>query len=145
MSLFRLLFIDLNEQRKTNWQIAVQGIHLYWTDSISVDFSNRKWNNRMTSKIQFSLNISAQSRQGHKVKPALPMNLLENDTKKTIAINKIASASTKSCSNKSRPMRLESRKCFLPINPTIEKAPSPISFDIQSKLGKERKLSKKEK
>jgi hypothetical protein len=90
----------------------------------------------MPSAVSFTLEISLQSSNGNHIRPILPDIFADNDTKRTITINKISSSiSKRSLIHK----RLESKKCFLPLTPTIVNVPAPINIDIQSKLG--RKMS----
>ncbi|CAF3532760.1 unnamed protein product, partial [Rotaria sp. Silwood2] len=88
----------------------------------------------MQSSISFTLNINIQSSNAHNIRPILPNILADNDTQRTITINKISSSvSNKFVSNK-RQQRLASKQCFLPLQPTIIKTPSLSTIDIQSKL-----------
>jgi hypothetical protein len=86
----------------------------------------------MPSAISFTLDINLQSSNGINIRPILPNIFPDNDIQRTITINKISSSiSKKSLNNK----RLNTKQCFLPLTPTIIKTPSPITIDIQSKLG----------
>lgn len=89
----------------------------------------------MQSSISYSLNINTQSSNAHNIRPVLPNTFAENDVKRTITINKIASATSKKNFNHKRAQRLASKLCFLPLTPTIVKTPSIPAIDIQSKLG----------
>jgi hypothetical protein len=87
----------------------------------------------MPSAISFTLDINLQSSNAHHIRPILPNIFAENDIQRTITINKISSSiSKKSTTYK----RLETKKCFLPLTPTMVNLPSPITIDIQSKLGR---------
>lgn len=87
----------------------------------------------MPSAISFTLDINLQSSNAHHIRPILPNIFAENDIQRTITINKISSStSKKSITCK----RLETKKCFLPLTPTMVNLPSPITIDIQSKLGR---------
>jgi hypothetical protein len=87
----------------------------------------------MPSMISFTLEINLQSSNANHIRPILPNIFAENDIQRTITMNKISSSiSKKSITHK----RLESKKCFLPLTPTIVNIPSPINIDIQSKLGR---------
>jgi hypothetical protein len=86
----------------------------------------------MPPAISFTLDINLQSSNGINIRPILPNIFSDNDIQRTITINKISSSiSKKSLNNK----RLNTKQCFLPLTPTIIKTPSPITIDIQSKLG----------
>jgi hypothetical protein len=91
----------------------------------------------MPSAISFTLNINIQSSNAHHIRPILPNIVADNDTQRTITINKISSSIPKKCLANKRHKRLETKQCFLPLTPTIVKTPSPITIDIQSKLGME--------
>jgi len=84
----------------------------------------------MPSAISFTLNINPQSSNAHHIRPILPNIFADNDTQRTITNNKISSTVPKK-----RHQRLETKLCFLPLTPTIVKTSSPITMDIQSKLG----------
>jgi len=87
---------------------------------------------KMSSAISFTFDINLQSSNGINIRPILPNIFPDNDIHRTITINKISSSiSKKSSKNK----RLDTKRCFLPLTPTIVKIPSPITIDIQSKLG----------
>ncbi len=86
----------------------------------------------MPSAISFTLNINIQSSNAHHIRPILPNIFADNDIKRTITNNKISSSVSKKGHH-----RLETKQGFLPLTPTIVKTPSPITIDIQSKLGKE--------
>jgi len=83
----------------------------------------------MPSAISFTLDINLQSSNAHHIRPILPNIFPDNDIQRTITINKISSSISK---NK----RLETKQCFLPLTPTIIQTPTPITIDIQSKLGR---------
>jgi hypothetical protein len=89
----------------------------------------------MPSAISFTLEINLQSSHAHNIRPILPNIFAENDIQRTITINKISSAGPKKSSNNKR---LETKQCFLPLTPTIVQTPSPITIDIQSKLGRKK-------
>ena len=82
----------------------------------------------MSATIEFSLNIPVQSSQAHQIRPTLPALFADTDVQRTIAMNKISAALPKK-------FRLEAKKEFLPLTPTLVAAPSPINIDIQAKLG----------
>jgi hypothetical protein len=90
----------------------------------------------MPSAISFTLNINIQSSNAHQIRPILPNIVSDNNNiQRTITINKISSsASRKYLLNKGYQL-LETKQCFLPLTPTIVNTPSPITIDIQSKLG----------
>ena len=83
----------------------------------------------MPSTISFSLDINLQSSNAHQLRPILPNIFAENDIQRTITMNKISSAISKK--------RLEAKKRFLPLTPTLVHEPAPMPIDIQPKLGKE--------
>jgi hypothetical protein len=89
----------------------------------------------MTSTIAYTLNIQTQSSHAHRIRPALPAVFIDNDTQRTIAINKIASNLTKKCHATKQHLHLVAKQCFLPLTPTIEPTSAPINIDIQAKLG----------
>jgi hypothetical protein len=88
----------------------------------------------MTPAISFTLDIHLQSSNAHQIRPILPNILADFDIQRTITINKIAA---KKSSNQKR---LETKREFLPLTPTIVNTPSPINIDIQSKLGRDYSL-----
>ena len=87
----------------------------------------------MPSAVSYTLEICLQSSNGNHIRPILPNIFGENDTQRTITMNKISSSiSKRSLIQK----RLQPKKDFLPLTPTIVNVPSPINIDIQSKLGR---------
>ena len=91
----------------------------------------------MTSTISFTLDISTHSSNAHNIRPILPNIFADNDIRRTITINKISSSASKRYLNNKRYQRLETKQCFLPLTPTIVKTPSPVTINIQAKLGTE--------
>lgn len=81
----------------------------------------------MSTTIAFSLNFPIQSCHAHQIRPVLPTVLADADVQRTIAMNKISTNLTKK-------IRLETKKDFLPLTPTIVPTRSPIDIDIQEKL-----------
>lgn len=90
----------------------------------------------MPATISFSLNITTQSSHAHQIRPALPKIVAENDVKQTITMNKIASTAPKKHLNGNGCQRLEAKRDFLPLTPTIIKTPSVANVDIQARLGR---------
>jgi hypothetical protein len=88
----------------------------------------------MPSAISFTLNINLQSSNAHHIRPILPNIFPDNDIQRTITINKISSSISKNKYSNNK--RLETKQCFLPLTPTIIQTPTPITIDIQSKLGR---------
>ncbi|CAF0744558.1 unnamed protein product [Rotaria sp. Silwood1] len=88
----------------------------------------------MQSSISFTLNINIQSLNAHNIRPILPNIFADNDTQRTITINKISSSVSKKFVSNKRQQRLASKQCFLPLQPTIITTPSLTTIDIQSKL-----------
>jgi len=90
----------------------------------------------MPSAISFTLNINIQSSNAHQIRPILPNIVSDNNnTQRTITINKISSSASKKYLHNKGYQPLETKQCFLPLTPTIVNTPSPITIDIQSKLG----------
>ena len=89
----------------------------------------------MSSAISFTLDINIQSSNAHHIRPILPKIVADGDIQQTITINKISSSASKKHLHHKGYQRLEAKQCFLPLTPTIITTPSPITIDIQSKLG----------